>query len=162
MKKTILILLLTLATLALSAQTKSTQASPPLSEASPESVGMSPQRLARIDAMLKNAIAENQVLGAVALIARNGQIVFHNAYGMADNKEKKEMKKDAIFRIASQTKAITSTAVMMLWEEGKFQLNDPISKYIPEFGEAQILDTFNENDSTYTVNRQRTRSPFAI
>lgn len=151
MKKTILILLLTLATLALSAQTKSTQASPPLSEASPESVGMSPQRLARIDAMLKNAIAENQVPGAVALIARNGQIVFHNAYGMADNKEKKEMKKDAIFRIASQTKAITSTAVMMLWEEGKFQLNDPISKYIPEFGEAQILDTFNENDSTYTV-----------
>ncbi len=151
MKKAITTLLITLITLSLSAQTKSAQTSPPLSEASPESVGMSQERLAKIDAMLKNAIAEDQVPGAVALIARNGKIIFHNAYGMADNKEKKEMKKDAIFRIASQTKAITSTAVMMLWEEGKFQLDDPISKYIPEFGEAEILDTFNEADSTYTV-----------
>ncbi len=135
----------------LSAQTKSAQSSPPLVEASPETVGMSAERLAKIDAMLKNAIAEDQVPGAVALIARKGKIVFYKAYGMADNKGKKEMKKDAIFRIASQTKAITSTAVMILWEEGKFQLDDPISKYIPEFGKAQILDTFNEADSTYTV-----------
>jgi CubicO group peptidase (beta-lactamase class C family) len=69
---------------------------------------------------------------------------------MANSEKNIPLKKDAIFRIASQTKAITSTAVMMLWEEGKFQLDDPISKYIPEFGEAQILDTFNETDSTYT------------
>ncbi|MGB7395425.1 MAG: serine hydrolase domain-containing protein, partial [Pricia sp.] len=117
----------------------------------PTNVGLSPERLAKIDAMLKTAVAENQVPGIVALIARNGKIVFHNAYGMADNASKTEMTKDAIFRIASQTKAVTSTAVMMLWEEGKFQLDDPISKYIPEFGEAQILDTFNEKDSTYTV-----------
>lgn len=151
MKKTITTLFLAILTLTLTAQSKSTKTSPPLSEASPESVGLSPERLAKIDAMLKNAITENQVPGVVALIARNGKIVFYNAYGMADNKEKKEMKKDAIFRIASQTKAITSTAVMMLWEEGKFQLDDPISKYIPEFGEAQILDTFNEADSTYTI-----------
>lgn len=146
MKKTITTLFLAILTLTLTAQT-----SAPLSEASPESVGISAERLAKIDAMLKKAIAENQVPGAVALIARNGKIIFYNAYGMADNMAKKEMKKDAIFRIASQTKAITSTAVMMLWEEGKFQLDDPISKYIPEFGEAQILDTFNEADSTYTV-----------
>jgi len=151
MKKTITTLFLAILTLTLTAQSKSTKTSPPLSEASPESVGLSPERLAKIDAMLKNAITENQVPGVVALIARNGKIVFYNAYGMADNKEKKEMKKDAIFRIASQTKAITSTAVMILWEEGKFQLDDPISKYIPEFEEAQILDTFNEADSTYTV-----------
>ncbi len=151
MKKTITAFLLTLLTITLSAQTKSTQTSPALSETSPENVGMSPERLAKIDAMLQKAIAEDQVPGAVALIARNGKIIFHKAYGMADNQEKKEMDKDAIFRIASQTKAITSTAVMMLWEEGKFQLDDPISKYIPEFGEAQILDTFNEADSTYTA-----------
>lgn len=151
MKKTSITLFLAILTLSLTAQTKSVQASPPLSETSPENVGMSPERLSKIDAMLKKAVAENQVPGAVALIARNGKIIFHNAYGMADNNAKKEMKKDAIFRIASQTKAITSTAVMMLWEEGKFRLDDPISKYIPEFGEAQILDTFNEADSTYST-----------
>ncbi len=150
MKKTITTILLVLLTIPLSAQSNSPKNTSPLSEASPESVGISAERLAKIDAMLKSAIAENQVPGAVALIARNGKIIFHNAYGMADNNIEKEMKKDAIFRIASQTKAITSTAVMMLWEEGKFQLDDPISKYIPEFGEAQILDTFNEADSTYT------------
>lgn len=151
MKTTLTTFLFTMATLAATAQTKTVKTSPPLSEAAPISVGMSPERLAKIDAMLKKAISENQVPGAVALIARNGKIVFQNAYGMADNKAKKEMKTDAIFRIASQTKAITSTAVMMLWEEGKFQLDDPISKYINEFGEAQILDTFNEADSTYTL-----------
>jgi len=151
MKRTITTFLLIFLTLSLTSQTKSVQTSPPLTEATPESVGISPERLAKIDAMLKNAIAEDQVPGAVALIARKGKIIFHNAYGMADNTAEKEMQKDAIFRIASQTKAITSTAVMMLWEEGKFQLDDPISKYIPEFGEAQILDTFNEADSTYTA-----------
>lgn len=151
MKKATITFLLALFTLSLSAQPKSAQTHPPLSEASPKSVGVSPERLAKIDDMLKNAVAEGQVPGIVALIAKNGKIVFQNAYGMADNTTNKEMTKNAIFRIASQTKAITSTAVMMLWEEGKFQLDDPISKYIPEFGEAQILDTFNEADSTYTV-----------
>ncbi|UWX55299.1 beta-lactamase family protein [Maribacter litopenaei] len=101
--------------------------------------------------MLTNEISKGNLPGAVALIAVNGKIVFHKAYGM-DNAEKgKEMEKDAIFRIASQTKAITATAVMMLWEEGKFKLDDPISKYIPQFEAAQILDTFNEADSTYTT-----------
>ena len=132
------------------AQTASVNFSPPLAEATPESVGMSSERLARIDDMLQQAISNEDLPGIVALIARNGKIVFHNAYGMADNTSAKAMENDAIFRIASQTKAITSTAVMMLWEEGKFGLDDPISKYIPEFGTAQILDTFNEQDSTYT------------
>lgn len=133
------------------AQTSSINTSPPLSKADATSVGISSERLRRIDAMLEKAVAENQVPGIVALIARNGKIVFQNAYGMADNTSKKALKEDAIFRIASQTKAITSTAVMMLWEEGKFRLDDPISKYIPEFGEAQVLDTYNETDGTYTT-----------
>ena len=133
------------------AQTTSIKFSPPLAEATPESVGISSERLARIDDMLEQAVSKEDLPGIVALIARNGKIVFHNAYGMADNTSAKAMEKDAIFRIASQTKAITSTAVMMLWEEGKFRLDDPISKYIPEFGEAQILDTLNEQDSTYTT-----------
>ena len=133
------------------AQTSSINASPPLSEAGAASIGISSERLERIDAMLEKAVAENQVPGIVALIARNGKIIFHNAYGMADNTSKKELKKDAIFRIASQTKAITSTAVMMLWEEGKVRLDDPISKYIPEFGEAQLLGTYDETEGTYTT-----------
>jgi len=121
-----------------------------LEAAAPENAGMSATRLGRIDAMLQQAITAGDLPGAVALIARNGKIVFHKAYGHADTQGKKIMEKDAIFRIASQTKAITSTAVMMLWEEGKFQLDDPISKFIPEFAEAQVLETFNEADSSYT------------
>lgn len=122
-----------------------------LEAAAPENAGMSATRLGRIDAMLQQAITAGDLPGAVALIARNGKIVFHKAYGHADTQGKKIMEKDAIFRIASQTKAITSTAVMMLWEEGKFQLDDPISKFIPEFAEAQVLETFNEADSSYTA-----------
>ena len=149
--RTLYTLLFTFLAFSVSAQTKSIKNSPRLSEASPSSQGLSPERLARIDAMLKNAVDQGNIPGVVALIARNGKIVFHNAYGMADNASKKELKKDAIFRIASQSKAITATAVMMLWEEGKFKLDDPINQYIPEFGKARILDTFNEADSSYTT-----------
>ena len=137
--------------LCLTAQTPSKKNSPTLSEDSPISQGMSPERLERIDNFLQTEITNGNLPGAVALIARNGKIVFHKAYGTSSAQNEKPMEKDAIFRIASQTKAITATAVMMLWEEGKFQLDDPISQYIPEFGKAQILDTFIEKDSTYTT-----------
>ena len=126
------------------------QEQPLLQEALATSVQMSPERVGRIDAMLQAAVKENQVPGVVALIARKGKIIYHKAYG-ASNAKGNALDKNAIFRIASQTKAITSTAVMMLWEEGKFQLDDPISKYIPEFGPAQILDTYNESNGTYTT-----------
>lgn len=149
--KTLVSVCLFLYTLVSIAQTPSQQTSSPLEKGNPKAVGLSPERLAKIDAMLYAEVSENHIPGAVVLIARNGKIVFHKAYGMANNKANIAMVKDAVFRIASQTKAITSTAVMMLWEEGKFQLDDPIAKYIPEFGEAQILDTFNEADSTFTT-----------
>ena len=99
-----------------------------LTESSAEDEGMSEARLGRIDAMLEEAIEQDQIPGAVALVARNGKIVYHKAFGMADNESNRSLQRDDIFRIASQTKAITSTAVMMLWEEGKFRLDDPISK----------------------------------
>jgi CubicO group peptidase (beta-lactamase class C family) len=137
--------------LTLSGQTPSLKHSPPLREASPKSVGMSAERLARIDAMCNQAIAEGQVPGIVALVARHGKIVYHKAFGMADNANGRVMKRDDIFRIASQSKAVTATAVMMLWEEGRFQLDDPISKYIPEFKNPKVLKTFNEKDGTYTT-----------
>jgi CubicO group peptidase (beta-lactamase class C family) len=150
MKKSITFILLLFVS-SLIAQTKSIKTSEVLLDGSGSAEGMSEERLNRIDKMLQGAVDANQIPGAVALIARNGKIVFHNAYGMSNNSAKEQMQKDAIFRIASQTKAITSTAVMMLWEEGKFRLDDPISKYIPAFGEAQILDTYNESDGSYTT-----------
>ena len=131
------------------AQTKSLKSSPVLVEAAPESVGMSSERLARIDKMCEETVAAGDLPGIVSLIARNGKIVHWKACGIADNQDNRKLKRDAIFRIASQTKAITSTAVMMLWEQGKFQLDDPISKYIPEFKNQQVLKTFRYSDTTW-------------
>lgn len=142
--------LLALAPFTATAQTKSTQRTRPLAEAAPAKAGMSAERLARIDAMIETAITENRIPGAVALVVRNGKIVHHQAYGLADNETGRALKKDDIFRIASQTKAITATAVMMLWERGRFQLDDPIAKWIPEFKDAGVLKTFNEVDVTWT------------
>ncbi len=138
------------ATLIMVGQNQSTEMSATMQAQTPESQAMSADRIQNIDAMLQAAVKESQVPGVVALIARNGKIVYHKAYGAA-NEKGDQLDKNAIFRIASQTKAITSTAVMMLWEEGKFQLDDPISKYIPEFGPAQLLDTYNETDGSYTT-----------
>lgn len=132
-----------------SAQTKSIQKSPALEEASPESTGVSPERLARIDQMCEEAVKEDNLPGMVTLVVRNGKIILWKAYGMAENEKGRKMKRDDIFRIASQTKAITSTAVMMLWEEGKFRLDDPISKYIPEFKNQQVLKSFQYSDTTW-------------
>jgi CubicO group peptidase (beta-lactamase class C family) len=149
--KRIIILLFAITAFTACRNTNSKTESAFLTEGSPESVGMSAERLARIDSMCINAISEGKIPGAVALVARNGKIVYHKAFGMADNQAKRELKRDDIFRIASQTKAITSTAVMMLWEEGKFKLDDPISKYIPEFKNPQVLNTFNSKDTSYTT-----------
>jgi CubicO group peptidase (beta-lactamase class C family) len=146
-----IVALLALSPFSATAQTKSSQRTRPLAEASPAKAGMSAGRLARIDTMIETAIAENRIPGAVALVARNGKIVHHEAYGLADNETGRALKKDDIFRIASQTKAITATAVMMLWEQGRFQLDDPISKWIPEFKDAGVLKTFNEADGTWTT-----------
>lgn len=152
MKRTLAFFLSITLVISAHAQTESIKSSPPLSESSPQSVGMSEGRLAAIDNMLTQSIEKNQIPGAVALVARNGKIVYYKAFGMAENETKRNLKRDDIFRIASQTKAITSTAVMMLWEEGKFRLDDPISKYIPEFENAQILDSLNEIDTTYVTS----------
>src|SRR5690606_18434977 len=135
----------------LAAQTPSIQKSAPLTEAAPASVGISPDRLKWIDEMLQQSVSDDQIPGAVALIARNGKIVYHKAFGTADAQTGRKQKVDDIFRIASQTKAITATAVMMLWEEGRFQLDDPISKYIPEFKSPKVLQSFKYADTSYTT-----------
>ncbi len=155
--KTIIPFLFALFVITSCSQTDSSKSPPPfskssalLTESSAEDEGMSEERLGRIDAMLSEAIELEQIPGAVALVARNGKIVYYKAFGMADNEASRSLQRDDIFRIASQTKAITSTAVMMLWEEGKFGLDDPISKYIPEFKNAVIFESINEADSSFT------------
>jgi CubicO group peptidase (beta-lactamase class C family) len=122
-----------------------------LKETSPISVRVSEDRLIRIDKMLKQSIDSGWIAGAVGFIARDGKIVYDKSFGVSNVETKSLMHNDDIFRIASQTKAITSVAVMMLFEEGKFLLDDPISKYIPEFANPRVLDKFNEKDSTYTT-----------
>jgi CubicO group peptidase (beta-lactamase class C family) len=152
MKKTLFIaILLIIITSGLTAQTKSQKKSSVLTEATPESVGISPERLARIDKMCEEEVQNGNLPGIVSMVVRNGKIVHWKAYGMAAAEAGKTMQRDDIFRIASQTKAITSTAVMMLWEEGKFRLDDPISKYIPEFKNPQVLKSFKYADTTYTT-----------
>jgi CubicO group peptidase (beta-lactamase class C family) len=132
-----------------SAQTAET--GPVLKEAAAETVGMSTTRLQRMDAIINDYIAKGQQAGVGVLIARNGRIVYHKAYGLDNTLTKALLKRDAIFRIASQTKAVASIGLMLLFEEGKFLLDDPISKYIPAFKNPKVLDKFNEKDSSYTT-----------
>ncbi len=113
--------------------------------------GISQERIDRIDQMLEETVSSNQVPGLVAMIVKDGKIVYHDAKGLADVPSGTAMAEDQIFRIASQSKAITSTAVMMLWEEGKIGLDDPISKYIPEFKNPQVLTGFRYGDTTYST-----------
>ena len=122
-----------------------------LQPAAPEAAGMSAERLKRIDTMLNGWIDRSRTNGAVALLLRNGKIVYHKAFGYDDEAKKVPMRTDHIFRIASQTKAVTSVAIMMLYEEGKLLLDDPISRYIPEFAKPVVLDRFNAADSSYTT-----------
>jgi CubicO group peptidase (beta-lactamase class C family) len=123
----------------------------------PEAVGFSSSRLARIDSLIEPLVARGELPGAVVFLARDGQIVMHKAYGYRDTRTKVPMRKDDIFRIASQSKAITSLAVMMLWEEGRFGLDDPIERYIPEFANPRVMTRFNPADSSYESAPARRR-----
>jgi len=117
----------------------------------PESVGVSSDRLKRIDDNMNEWLNKQWLNGAVAMIIRNGKIVYYKSFGNKDTETKSIMQKDDIFRIASQTKAITSVAAMMLYEEGKFSLEDPVSKFIPAYAHEKVLDKFNPVDTTYTT-----------
>jgi CubicO group peptidase (beta-lactamase class C family) len=105
----------------------------------PDSVGVSQERLKRIDTVLAEHIAQKKIAGAVTLLARRGQLAYLKAHGMADLEANRAMQVDTMFRIASMTKPITSLAVMMLYEEGKFLLTDPVYLYLPEFKEMKVL-----------------------
>ena len=117
----------------------------------PVAAGFDKNRLTRLDNYLQDQVNKGRAPGVAALIIRNGKIAYYNSFGYNDEDKKQPLKKDAIFRIASQTKAITSTAIMMLYEEGKFLLNDPVSKFIPEFANARVIEKFNMEDTSFTT-----------
>jgi CubicO group peptidase (beta-lactamase class C family) len=106
---------------------------------SPEAVGMSADRLARIDPVMQSVVDDGGFAGLSVMIARHGQTVFAAQYGQRDKEAGRPMTEDTIFRIYSMTKPIISTALMMLFEEGRFRLTDPVAKYIPAFGETKVL-----------------------
>ena len=118
---------------------------------SASTAGFSTERFKTIDDNMNEWVKKGWMNGAVALIIRNGKIAYYKPVGYNETQTKDLMKRDGIFRIASQTKAITSVAVMMLYEEGKFLLDDPISKYIPSYANEKVIDKFNANDSTYST-----------
>jgi CubicO group peptidase (beta-lactamase class C family) len=109
-----------------------------LPKAKPAEVGLSAERLARLGRVMQEYVDNDKVKGIVVLLMRNGKAAYHEAFGKLDPEKGTPMPLDAIFRIASQTKAITTTAVMTLFEEGRFLLDDPISRYIPEFADSRV------------------------
>lgn len=112
--------------------------SPPLPHATPEDVGLSTAGLARLGSVMRGEIERGRVPGAVALVARRGRLAYFESYGRRDPRSPDPMARDSIFRIYSMTKPIVSVAAMMLWEEGRFLLSDPIDKYLPELGRPKV------------------------
>jgi CubicO group peptidase (beta-lactamase class C family) len=114
-------------------------------------LGFNKDRLNNIENGFQELISKEQIPGAVALVVRNGKVVYEKAFGISDPKTNRAYKIDDIFRIASMSKAITSTAAMILYEQGKFNLDDPISKWIPAFKNMTVLSSYNQKDTTYTT-----------
>jgi CubicO group peptidase (beta-lactamase class C family) len=116
----------------------------PLPTASPESVGMSTERLAKITTVFQQEISDKKLPGAVIMVARKGKLVYSLAFGTLNNSANAPMKTDSIFRIYSMTKPLVSTALMMLVEDGKVQLTDPVSKFLPAFKNPMVsVPTFD-------------------
>ena len=122
--------------------------------AKPEAVGLSSERLDRISSAVQHSIDDKRIAGAVTLVLRHGQVAFFKAQGMADREAAKPMQRDSIFRICSMSKPITSVGAMILYEEGKFLLDDPVSKYLPEFKNPRVLVKPAEG-KPYTIPAKR-------
>ena len=121
-----------------------------LEEVTPEKVGISSQRINRITSLSEEYVKSNKVPGIVTMVSRNGKIVYYEAFGNRGADDQSKMKKDDLFRIYSMTKTITAVAAMQLYEEGKFHLNDPVTKFIPEFENIKVL-----NDKGVVVSSEK-------
>lgn len=122
-----------------------------LPTAKPESVGLSSERLERITKTVQKDIDDKRIAGAVTIVLRHGQVAYFKAQGMQDREAGKPMRNDSIFRICSMSKALTSTAVMILYEEGHFLLEDPVSKYLSEFKNPKVLVKPANGGEPYTI-----------
>lgn len=117
----------------------------------PVEAGFSESRLALADSLIEQYMADRLLPGGVFLIARHGKIAYHKSFGYRSLNFWEEYQKDDIFRIASMTKAVTTVAIMQLYEQGKLGLDDPVRQYIPAFRSTGVLDQFNPADSSFTT-----------
>src|SRR6187549_123205 len=118
---------------------------------SPEEVGFVAARLKRLSDRIEEGVKNNELPGAVVLIARNGKLVMFDSFGFRDKDAKVPMTNDTIFRIASMTKPIVSVAAIMLMEEGKLTLQDPVSRFIPAFAETKVAVPKKNADGTVEI-----------
>jgi CubicO group peptidase (beta-lactamase class C family) len=135
-----------LAAIALAISAPVALAAAQLPAAKPENVGMSSERLARLPEGMKELVDKGKLAGVVSMVSRHGKVVEFDATGKRDIATNAPMQKDSIFRIYSMSKPITGVAMMLLFEEGKWQLNDPVSKYIPEFAGLKVYATDANNN----------------
>jgi CubicO group peptidase (beta-lactamase class C family) len=118
-----------------------------IGNAKPDREGISQERLDRITTHMNQAVEDGTMVGGLGMIARNGKIVYSESYGLSDREANKSMTEDAIFRIYSMSKPITSVALMILYEEGKFFLNDPVARYIPELADLEVAVSTADSDT---------------
>src|SRR4030095_1049351 len=125
----------------------------------PNGTGLANERLQRITTVMNEHVAKGRIAGAIGLIARHGKVGYFETYGFQDKEANVAMKKDTIFRMYSMTKPITGVAVLLLYEEGKFFLSDPVSKYLPELGNLKVavveIDPQTGRKTRYTVPSKR-------
>jgi len=124
-------------------------------QVAPEQVGVSKERLARIRPQLEKYLEENRLAGGTALIARRGKVIYFETFGVMDKDSGKPMMKDAIFRIYSMTKPIIAVAALTLYEEGRFSMLDPVSKYLPEFSDMTVAVPAANGVPWHTVAAER-------
>jgi CubicO group peptidase (beta-lactamase class C family) len=126
-----------------------------LTMATPESVGISSERLRRLEAAMKRVVDDKQIAGVVTLLERHGKIVEFSAVGSKDVRNSDPMQKDTIFRIYSMTKPLTGLAMMMLYEEGKWRIDDPVARYIPEFAKMKVYTGQNADGTPMLEDAKR-------
>lgn len=118
----------------------------------PSRVGLDPERLERIGEYMNQAVEDGTMVGGMALIARNGKVAYTETWGMKDREAAEPMTEDALFRIYSMSKPITGVALMMLYEEGKFFLHDPVAKYIPELANLEVARSTADGGNTRIIS----------
>ena len=146
------------AALAFTSLTPLAQAAPLTPTTSPESVGFDSARLKVLDAAMAKAVADGRVAGMTTLLARHGKIVEFNTYGKASIDANTPMTKDEIFRIYSMTKPLTGVAMMILFEQGKWRLDDPVTRYVPEFKNLRVMTGIGPDGKTM-VTEEAKRPP---